>query len=436
MSATVIELNDIGIRASDQTRCLHESPGFALVQADGVVVGKMARDQARLNPLNTHYQYWQNLNTEPLQTENPQVRHFGDLAYLQLQDLSLKIKGNRDLILAVPGSFSRDQLALLLGICQSLSLNVQAMVDSAVAAASAHHTPGHHLLLDLQLNQALITELHIDHNVEQRKTHIVAEQGWQSLLDHLAKFVSGEFIRQIRFDPKHTASAEQLLYNQLPQWLQQTHTQKDIQLDVEGQRIQIAKVQFDQCISQFFSPLLANVQQLTQGGQTLYTDRWQLIPGVTQQLPQALLLTKQDLAKSCINHLPQLREQNQGNLSFTTALSSQASASAGNQSQPTSAASVASQPSHILWADHAYPLSGLCYLRDHSTHPIAKHANGTGIAHIENGRLSLQDSQQGETAIRLNNRPVSAPVTLTVGDELTLPNVSQPLRLISVKEQL
>ncbi|BFM14903.1 hypothetical protein R50073_10860 [Maricurvus nonylphenolicus] len=430
MSATVIELNDIGIRASDQVRCLHESPGFALVQADGVVVGEFARNQARLNPLNTHYQYWQNLNTEPLHTDNPQVRHFGDLAYMHLQELSLQIKNKGDLVLAVPGSFSRDQLALLLGICQSLSLNVKAMVDSAVAAASAHHTPGHHLLIDLQLNQALVTELHIDHNIERRKTHIVPEQGWQSLLDHLAKYVSGEFIRQVRFDPKHTAAAEQLLYNQLPQWLRQAHSQKAIQLEVENQRIQLPKEDINNCVSQFFQPLLNNVQQLSQGGQTLYTDRWQPLPGVTQQLPQAQALATQDLAKNCLKHLPQLREQSKDNISFTTSLSSQVGST--SQQQPTSAANIASQPSHILWADHAYPLADTCYLRDHSTAPIGKQANGTSIAHIEKGRLSLQ----GETAILLNDRPVTAPVTLTVGDELTLPNVSQTLRLISVKEQL
>lgn len=436
MSVTVIELNDIGIRASDQIQCLHESPGFALVQADGVVVGEFARNQARLNPLNTHYQYWQNLNTEPLHTDNAQVRHFGDLAYMHLQELSQQIKlPNKDqheLVLAVPGSFSRDQLALLLGICQSLSLNVQAIVDSAVAAASAHHTPGHHLLVDLQLNQALITELHIDHNIERRKTHIVPEQGWQSLLDQLAKFVASEFIRQIRFDPKHSAACEQLLYNQLPQWLRQAHTQKDIQLEVENQRIQLPKEHINNCVNQFFQPLINNVQQLSQSGHTLYTDRWQLLPGVTQQLPQGLALATQDLAKNCINHLPQLREQNQGNISFTTSLSSQAGAGLQYQSQATSAASVVSQPSHILWGDHAYPLSAPCFLRGHSTAPIAKQANGTCVAHIENGRLSLQ----GETTILLNKRPVTAPVTLTVGDELTLPNVSQTLRLISVKEQL
>ena len=45
--------------------------------------------------------------------------------------------GVEAVILALPGTYSGDQLGLLLGIAQACGMPVRGMVDSAVAAASA-----------------------------------------------------------------------------------------------------------------------------------------------------------------------------------------------------------------------------------------------------------------------------------------------------------
>ncbi len=442
MSATIIELNDFGIRCSDGSQCLLESPGFALVQADGVVVGEYAQRQARLDPLNTHYQFWHKLSTEPLPSSNPNVRHYGDLVYLQLQDITRNLKKESSLVLSIPGSFSHEQLALLLGICQSLALDVSAMVDSSVIALSSYTTPGQHMYLDLQLNQSLITQVKIDQQVESIKSHAIPEQGWQSLMDHLAKVITGEFIRQVRFDPKHTASSEQILYNQMPLWLKQSQQQKDIKLEVESQEIQLSNQFFNQHINDFFQPLLRKLQQIPNDGHCLFSQRWNLLNAITQQIPTSVEVASNQVASNCITHLQQLHDQSQNGISFITALSSSMASpkAASKKSLSSSQGSEHSpqgtlQPSHILWQDHAYPLSvSACFLSSNPQSPISSHANGNCVASIQGGKLHLQSAKQSN--ITLNKRPVTSSMSISVGDELALPELAQPLKFIHVKEQL
>ena len=446
MSATIIELNDFGIRCSDGSQCLLESPGFALVQADGVVVGEYAQRQARLDPLNTHYQFWHKLSTEPLPTSNPNVRHYGDLVYLQLQDITRNLKKESSLVLSIPGSFSHEQLALLLGICQSLALDVSAMVDSSVIALSNYTTPGQHMYLDLQLNQSLITQVKIDQRIESIKSHAIPEQGWQSLMDHLAKVITGEFIRQVRFDPKHTASSEQILYNQMPLWLKQSQLQKDIKLEVESQEIQLSSQFFNQHINDFFQPLLRKLQQIPNEGHCLYSQRWHLLNAITQKIPTSVEVASNQVASNCITHLQQLHDQSQNGISFITALASPKASS--NKSLSASQAGehnphTTLKPSHILWQDHAYPLSAsACFLSNNPQTPISAHANGNCLASIQGGKLHLQSTNQStnqnarQSNITLNKRAVTSSTPINVGDELALPELAQPLKFIHVKEQL
>ena len=64
-----------------------------------------------------------------------------------------------EVLLAVPGSFSADQLSLILGIAKACKMPVVGMVDAAVAA-SAHGFPGARLLhLDLLLHRVVLTEM-------------------------------------------------------------------------------------------------------------------------------------------------------------------------------------------------------------------------------------------------------------------------------------
>ena len=79
MSIKVIEINDSNIRVGDEAGIVFQSPGFALVTEDKLVVGEFAERQSRIQPTNSFSKYWYELNLEPI-SHGPKVRHHADLA--------------------------------------------------------------------------------------------------------------------------------------------------------------------------------------------------------------------------------------------------------------------------------------------------------------------------------------------------------------------
>ncbi len=304
MTATLIELNDLSLRCYKSSL---QEPGFALVLADRVVIGETARQQARLKPLQAHYHFWQNLNTEALHSTNPRIRHTADLVYWQLQQLTHALAPDEPLVLVVPAHFSRDQLALLLGICQALALNVIAMVDNALASASGHRESGHYVCVDLHLNQCVVTELTVatttlTTHIERQRHHALAEQGWQSLLDYLATIITDEFIRQCRFDPLHSANSEQALYDQLPLLLKNDSAGQHTMI-IEQQKIQLSADLINNHVRTFFQPLLTTLAPW-QHSRLLLTPPWQAVANIGCHLTNHQQLADHAISQNCQHHLP------------------------------------------------------------------------------------------------------------------------------------
>jgi hypothetical protein len=186
MATIVIELHDTGIAAFDESGLvLPPDPGYALVDGEELATGHAALGHGRLKPRRVHHRFWDELDTTPLSRPFPRGLNRGDLAHAQLSRIwstlrqrptsapstrpttaplkrpaSVPADGNSDtVILAVPGSFSTDQLSLILGIAKACEMPVVGMVDTAVAA-SAHGYPGARLLnLDLLLHRVVLTEM-------------------------------------------------------------------------------------------------------------------------------------------------------------------------------------------------------------------------------------------------------------------------------------
>ena len=65
-----------------------------------------------------------------------------------------------EVLLALPGSYSHDQLGLILGIARACGLPVRGLVDAAVAASATRGATGERRIhLDLELHRAVVTEL-------------------------------------------------------------------------------------------------------------------------------------------------------------------------------------------------------------------------------------------------------------------------------------
>lgn len=233
MSLHALELNDHAILLGEGDALRAASPGFALARDKSLVFGESARAQSRLHPNESHSRFWQDLSLEPLaagRLPDPKVRHLADLAYSQLlaiaDEAQLAPDEKHDVIVNVPGSFSRQQLGILLGIAKQTPFNIVGLVDSALAAAAAFYaerptaTLSPLIVVQQQLHQTLLS-LVIPEASRLRVESVVAlpSTGSQNVIDSLMQLSTDLFIDQCRFNPQHDAPTEQLLYNALPSWL-------------------------------------------------------------------------------------------------------------------------------------------------------------------------------------------------------------------------
>ena len=221
-TTSALELVDAGLQlASRRGRLSPPSPGIAIVSGDELVVGVDAECSARLKPRSLHSRFWQELGTAPLGRPFPSHLRTADLAHAHLQTVWDAVDGGaKEVMIAVPGVYSDDQLALLLGIAAELQIPVRGLVDAAVAAAADREVARHCLHLDLHLHRAVLTELEHDEEIIRKAVHTEPGVGLLDLRDAWARVIAQTFVRATRFDPLHLAATEQVLYARLSDFLE------------------------------------------------------------------------------------------------------------------------------------------------------------------------------------------------------------------------
>lgn len=225
MRLIALELSDVGIMAAakDPLGLLQldgedrESPGFALPDEAQLLVGRAAERRARLHPLQVNNAFWGQLNTQPLKQPSKYARNHAEMAYAHLAHVWEKIRGRRnEMVMAVPAFFARDQLGLILGITEALSIPLKGMVPLSVAAASKPCPDGVLLHLDIHLHRSEVTFLEQGERLTQKDVATTREKGLRHLYSEWVKAIAEAFVRTTRFDPLHEASTEQELYDRLP----------------------------------------------------------------------------------------------------------------------------------------------------------------------------------------------------------------------------
>jgi hypothetical protein len=231
----VIEFNDqsLLIQAEDETR--YSEPGFARLTDHGIISGEEAREQAWRDPLHMYNQYWCHLNQTPLAHQHRFARHHGDIAFAQLKTLWDQAGSPEELILLPPGSFTRAQLSLLLGLVEALPAKTCAVVDSALAAC-----------LDVDKNTIFI-DLHQHESVVvvcgpgEGLIRILDEEvfpgvGMSQIYNSVARHISDALIENYRFDPLHSSETEQAIYDQIPHWLTRLGWEQDISITLDSDK--------------------------------------------------------------------------------------------------------------------------------------------------------------------------------------------------------
>ena len=438
MTVVIIELNDGEIRVADAHEIILRSPGFAVGHNENIEVGTAAARQARLNPLAVYDRYWSNLNQDPLQNPSAYARHHADLAYAHLLALHEQSGEPDEVLFAVPGTFSNDQLALLLGLVEASPFNrAVGLVDISVAAAASVAASGYQVHVDLHLHRVLITHLTVDEQVTRGEVQVVDGVGLSEMFDLTASAIADLFIRQTRFDPQHHAETEQLLYDQIPQCLQTLLEGSDATVEIPYQGIQYdTKVAVDS-VRTALAPLYKRiVEALPTSDTKLVSDRLANFPGLIGLISGAQLVLADSVFEGCRSQLQKIHSQGP-TLDFVTSLpaSGQSAAmeapSAGRSKPLETLLVVASLPTHIMRDNRAYAINDRpLYLSS---------TDGTSRTKTAQSRCSVSKHSdevivrpEGDISVLLNGLAVKNRAAVRGGDVIGLIGTDAEYLLINV----
>ena len=425
MSLKVIELNDNVLRVGDDSGILVESPGFALVLDKQMQLGDVAKHQARIHPTSSYNKYLHELSLDPI-SHVTGIRHFADIAYAHLLHLAEEGGVDADVIFAVPGNFTRVQLAILLGLAKQSPFQAVGMVDSAIAAAHAATHTGSIIYAEMQLHQVVLTKIVAGQDSHQRESVIqVPGVGSQNFMDRMMQLATGLFIEQCRFNPQHDAETEQKLYNALPLWLKQDgKDQNSLLLELKvNTAVHTAKMPRESLInylSRDYKSIGQQVAELAEGGDSklLLSPDFADLPGLRSFLGESIEL--EVLPVGAISRAVILNRDSivsgDDQIQLTTSLPRAVSLS--SQSDRVVAQPEQQRATHVLVGSTAIPLGSINLP---TLGRIEKHEDGFYL-------------DSGKQEFLLNQHKVVGKQALGLGDLIQSSEDSESIRLIQVSD--
>ena len=425
MSLKVIELNDNVLRVGDDSGILVESPGFALVLDKQMQLGDVAKYQARIHPTSSYNKYLHELSLDPI-SHVTGIRHFADIAYAHLLHLAEEGGVDADVIFAVPGNFTRVQLAILLGLAKQSPFQAVGMVDSAIAAAHAATHTGSVIYAEMQLHQVVLTKIVAGQDSHQRESVIqVPGVGSQNFMDRMMQLATGLFIEQCRFNPQHDAETEQKLYNALPLWLKQDgKDQNSLLLELKvNTAVHTAKMPRESLInylSRDYKSIGQQVAELAEGGDSklLLSPDFADLPGLRSFLGESIEL--EVLPVGAISRAVILNRDSivsgDDQIQLTTSLPRAVSLS--SQSDRVVAQPEQQRATHVLVGSTAIPLGSINLP---TLGRIEKHEDGFYL-------------DSGKQEFLLNQHKVVGKQALGLGDLIQSSEDSESIRLIQVSD--
>ena len=217
----VLDINDAEITLTRNGEELYRQPGVAHVGPKTTVLGREAHARSRLHPQQTHNEFWQRLNADPVTPQGRGVANQADLVYLQLRELRAATGEKRPAVIVVaPSAVTNEQFAVLLGIAAEAGFDVRAIVDASVAAASRQTWNGSCGVVDVSLQRATVTQVErvdTDGGPIVRRTAVdeIPAAGSVPLVEGWIDVVADRFVDGTRFDPLRIANTEQQVFDQL-----------------------------------------------------------------------------------------------------------------------------------------------------------------------------------------------------------------------------
>jgi hypothetical protein len=438
----LIELTDHNLRIRSPEELLVQSPGYANIVGASPVFGELAKSQARQHPRHSFNAFWSQLSLDPLTIKSKHFRHNADLAYSHLLSLTQGLNMPEGAVLAVPGSFARAQLAVLLGVVKQCAFNTVGLVDLALlqAADTVPDNNADSIIIDLQLHQAVLTSFrHIGGFVVRERVVQIPSAGLLALQDAWLNMITDEFIRQCRFDPQRDAESEQYIVNQLGALLAQTHHNHEqiLEINLKGvvQQAHLTFDLFEQKALPVFARIQKKLEELRGPSTSLHVTTAHVnLPGLTRSIPGLTALDDDVVMHNFVRNVAHIR-QNADSLQLVTRLPLEATTARTLQPAPTRV------PTHLLLQHKATAL------------PMGRLILGAAVAGVESSRILPLTSEgfSGAIALLRSTRGVqlelhtASPVLhngksaqngqlLAMGDTLQLGTKGVELQLIVVEQ--
>jgi hypothetical protein len=433
VSLGIIEINDAQLRGYIDTQLAADSPGYAVMDGNNLLIGNEGVKNARLLPRWTNNRFWNQLSTDPIPNATQAIRHHADLAFAHLESVWQSLNEATEVILAVPGFYSRQQLGLLLGMARESNIPVTGMIDSSLASTSGEPIGNTILHLDIFLHRTVLTILTVDETLRRVDTVTVAETGLFTLWDRWANIIANQFIQAHRYDPMHQAVSEQVLYDQLPAWIQNLSPSQtnSFELNVGNNRhaVAVSQEQLLTACSTVYPQIVQTVRDRIPRGdavQLFLSHRFRGFPGLSESLDlidnAQIILLPDDAVFSNIEHFATPIGGAIDNVSHVTSLPVQ-------HTIKRVAAPVALHPTHLLLGHHANPIGNVCHIAGISDNQLLQNEKGLVCTVYTRGKQVLADSHDGDR-VQLNGAALSKGTELHIGDQLTIDG--QPVTLIAV----
>jgi len=461
MTLMALEIHDAGILAKREGQ--HEAnqvgPGFAMVRDAELLTGDEARACARLKPRHVDNRFWSEPDTTPLPSPFGGGTTRADLAHAHLEAVWAKIgRGVDQAVLVLPGSYTDDQLGLILGIAGACGLPVRGLVDAAVAACPAKLPSSQLLHLDLQLHRAVVSELIPGSELSRREIKVAARAGLADLHDAWVHHVAGRFLRETRFDPLHGARTEQALYDAVPGLLRDLRDAEraEIALDAAGKRhvLELTRQELVAAVAEPLETVARTVGALERAGRSatvLLSHRSATLPGLADRLvglgqTVTVALGRDAAVDGALRNRETLLGSDGSSFTFVTTLPL-AARSAAHAAAPDRAPEITGipdrkgvRPTHLLYEARAYPITseplvvGVAPAAGRRGVPLLGKVAGISREHcslvVRDGRVLLEDrSRHGSF---LNGQRVAGTVALVAGDRLRMGSPGIELLLLCV----
>ena len=422
MSNTVIELNDSEVTVVQSGKTLARSPGVAVLGKDRIELGEAALQAAHIDPRNTFNRFWSNLNLDNFKHPSKQARHNADLAYAHLLAIHERAGQVDEMVFAVPGSFTDEQLSLLLGLGEAAPFTITGLVDSAVAATAASAGPGTYNHLDIHLHHTVVTALEVAATVNRTAVRVVSDAGLLSIHDKCADFIADQFIRQSRFDPLHHAESEQALYDRLPQCLQSLRQDAETLFEIHYRNTRYQARVNREPLLETLRPLYSKISEAADRSATcLASKRLADLPAFMEQLANAQLpaeiLDEHAVVAGCMGYMQENGPEG-GGIYFVTQLKAAHGQAVNPVTTPEMEVEeeVETLATHVLGHAEAHPLGPApLYLSAGGDISMTKGPDSSCSITLAASAATL-DLENPAAIVLVNGRPVTDRVRLRPGD--------------------